>query len=960
MTAPSPRPIALQDVLPIIPRPSQLWRPLKFWIWVAAAVLVLAALPDLIVDYWFFESLGRSQGFWTMLNAQLALFAITWLVFCLADYLPIRQYAVSPALRNAAIHLGSWSGLFAGWVVSQHWTTLLLLRHRQPFGTTDPVFGHDIGFYVFVLPALVTLFGILAAAGLDTALAFLIGRWDQLRSLGLFRRRDLSLWNKAGLLVTPGLNYALALMGASLIGETFLGRYYLLVKAHTESGVRVGAEYLDVTGIVSTLNLINVSVAVEAGLAIAIGIVLVRTARRSAAIVQAHQAGEDLVIHGPGVRRPLQLGAALLAVELVFFAGLVIRQHVFIRPNEPTIQLPYIQRHMDATRTAYRLNDVQSIDWTPPPAELSAADIRGSETMKNAPVLPAWVSRLEEPPDVQHLRRITLSPDLTVYGPMLDIFRQEQGLRPYYDVLNVDAVRYEVDGRKQMFASAARELPSRAFLGPKEWLRHWGSAALMYTHGFGLIMSPVNTTDGEGRPTYTSGGIPSRSPHPTFAAVEPRLYYGEGMKDDYVLTNIRHLAELDYPDDQFRVTGEFPPDVAGGIPVDSFFKRVVLALKTKDLTAFLFSSFIDYERTRVHLYRTPMRRAARLAPFLFLDSNPYAFIAGTRTLWMVNALTTTDMYPYSLREVLGDKADERAVERVPERLVNYAEDSVKVTIDALTGAVRLYRMSDDPIVRAWSQCFPGLFEPIATAPEPVRAQLTYPLQWFHLQFDDIYKRYHMRDPIEFYNVEDLWDDADEVLGSLGRGMEDFGSRDEATFSYEGYHALVDPADLPAGAAPGRPGDLQFAMFMPFTPEGQRNLRSLIVLFQDPDAYGRIVDLRVPQGVFVQGPEQADTIIDTDAQVNQQIALWIRHASEVIRGHTILVPVRGDIVYVEPLWISSIQNPLPEVKLYSVVYKGRCAMGTTLEAAIQYLAVPESSEQRDSTLPWFVGPGKEGR
>jgi uncharacterized membrane protein (UPF0182 family) len=948
------------DAIPVIPAPALLWRSLKFWIWVVAAVLLLSALPDLIVDYWFFESIGRANVFWTMLNAQLALFAITWLVFCLADYLPIRQYAASPALRNAAIHLGSWSGLFAGWIVSQHWATLLLLRHRQSFGVADPVFGHDIGFYVFVLPALVTLFGILAAAGLDTAFAFLLGRWDQLRSLGLFARRDLSLWEKAGLLVTPGLNYALTLMGASLVGETFLGRYYLLVKSNAESGVRVGAEYLDVTGAVSTINLIHVSVVVELGVMVAVGVALARTARRSAAIVDAHQNGDAPAIPRAATRRPIQVCAALLAVELVFFAGVVIRQHVFVRPNEPSIQLPYIRRHMDATLAAYRLNGVQSMDWTPPASRLSAADIRGSETMKNAPVLPAWVSRLEEPPDVQHLRRITLSPDLTVYGPMLDIFKQEQGLRPYYDVLSIDAVRYEVDGRKQMFASATRELPSRAFLGPKEWLRHWGSAALMYTHGYGLIMSPVNATDPEGRPTYSAQDIPARSAHREFASVEPRIYYGEGMKDDYVLTNIRHLAELDYPDDQFRVTGEFPRDVDAGIKVDSLFKRVVLALKTRDLTAFLFSSFIDYERTRVHFYRTPMRRAARLAPFLFLDSNPYAFISGNRTQWMVNGLTTTDMYPYSLREVLGDKADERAVESVPERLVNYAEDSVKVTIDAFSGDTRFYQMTDDPIIRAWAECFPGLFEPIAGAPEPVRAQLTYPLQWFHLQFDDIYKRYHMRDPIEFYNVEDLWDDADEVLGSLGRGLEDFGTQDEATFSYEGYHALVDPADLPAGAAPGRPGDLQFAMFMPFTPEGQRNLRSLIVAFQDPGSYGRIVDLRVPQGVFVPGPEQADTIIDTDAQVNQQIALWIRHASEVIRGHTILVPVKGDIVYVEPLWISSIQNHLPEVKLYSVVYQGRCAMATTLEAAIQYLDVPESTEQRDSTPPWFGPPGKEGK
>ena len=946
------------DTFPFVPHPALLWRSLKFWIWVVLAVLVLSAVPDLIVDYWFFQSVGQSRAFWTMFGAQLALFGITWLVFCLADYLPIRQYAVSPALRNAAIHLGSWSGLFAGWVVSKHWTTLLLWRHQQTFGATDPVFGHDIGFYVFTLPALAALFGILAAVGLDTAAAFLVGRWDQLRVGGLFARRDLSLWDKAGLLVTPGLNYALTLMGASLVGQTFLGRYYLLLKTNAESGVRVGAEYLDVSGVVSTLNFINVSVAVELGVMLAVGLALARLARHSAAVVDAHQAGEPLPIARPRIRQPMRTTVALLAVELTFFVGVVVRQHVFVRPNEPTVQLPFIQRHMDATLAAYRLDKVESREWNPPAARLTASEIGASQTLKNAPILPPWVSRLEEPPDIQHLRRITLSPDLTVYGPLLDIFRQEQGLRPYYDLLSVDAVRYRVDGSKRMYASAARELPSRAFLGPKEWLRHWGSAALMYTHGFGLVMSPVNEVDAEGHPTYAVRDIPPKASHPSFAAAEPRIYYGEGLKDDYILTNIRHLQELDYPDDQFRTTGAFPENVEAGIRVDGLLKRVVLALKTRDLTAFLFSSFIDPDRTRVHFYRTPMRRAARLAPFLFVESNPFAFISDTRIQWMVNALTTSDMYPYALHEELGDKADERAIEVFPSRRVNYGEDSVKITIDAFSGEIRFYQLSNDPIVRAWAECFPDLFTPIARAPESVREQLHYPLQWFHLQFDDIYKRYHMRDPIEFYNVEDLWDDADEVLGSLGRGLEEFGTQDEATFSYEGYHALLDPADLPAGAVPRRPGDLQFAMLMPFTPEGQRNLRSLVIAFQDPGEYGRLVDLRVPQGVFVPGPEQADTIIDTDAQVNQQIALWIRHGAEVIRGHTILVPVKGDLVYIEPLWISSIQNHLPELKLFSVVYRGRCVMATNLAAAISYLDAPETVEQRDNTLPWFIGPGKD--
>jgi uncharacterized membrane protein (UPF0182 family) len=355
-----------------------------------------------------------------------------------------------------------------------------------------------------------------------------------------------------------------------------------------------------------------------------------------------------------------------------------------------------------------------------------------------------------------------------------------------------------------------------------------------------------------------------------------------------------------------------------------------------------------------------MRRVAQIAPFLFVDSNNLAFVADNKIEWMVNGLTTTDMYPYSLREMLGDKADERAVEPYPERVINYGEDSVKITVNAFSGETHLYKMSRGPIIDAWDEVYPGLFEPAESMPQPVREQLNYPLQWFHLQFDDIYKRYHMTDPLEFYNVEDLWDDADDVVGSLGRGLEEYGTRDEMTFSYEGFNALIDPSDLPAGAVAGPPGDPQYAMMMPFTPEGGRNMRALIIALQDPHTYGKLINLRVPQGVFLPGPEQADTIIDTDSQVNQQIALWIRHGSEVIRGHTILLPVKGDLIYIEPLWISSIQNHLPEVKLYSVVYRGRCVMATSLEKAIEYLDMTEAEEQGENELPWFETAQKEGK
>jgi hypothetical protein len=300
---------------------------------------------------------------------------------------------------------------------------------------------------------------------------------------------------------------------------------------------------------------------------------------------------------------------------------------------------------------------------------------------------------------------------------------------------------------------------------------------------------------------------------------------------------------------------------------------------------------------------------------------------------MINGLTTSNRYPYSYREILGDKADERAVERVPERLVNYAEDAVKVTVDAYSGEIRFYQVTDDPIVTTWRHIYPDLFQPGSAMPEPVQAQLTYPLQWFHLQFDDIYKRYHQRNPLEFYNLEDLWDDADETLGSLGRGLSGYGTGDQMTFSYEGYNALLDPADLPAGVSAGPAGDLQYALLMPFTPEGARNLRSLVIALQDPGQYGRLLSLQLPQGTYVPGPEQVDAYIDNDRPVHQQVTMWIRHGSEVIRGHTLLLPVAGDVVHLETVWVNSLQNDLPQLRLLALHYRDQITSAPTLEEAI---------------------------
>ncbi|MBI3694751.1 MAG: UPF0182 family protein [Acidobacteria bacterium] len=917
---------------PSIPAPARLWRSTRFWIWLLYILVILAAVPDYFVQYWFNQSLGFKTIFWTNVEAQLLLFFAYGLLLGIVVWLPIRWHAASPAFRKAGVHLAMWIGAFGGWLLARHYLEFLLAFHGVPFHSSDPVFGKDIGFYVYWLPVLRDSVFALEAAILVSIGFTLAARADALHAGGVFDDPEIPVGRKAGLLAAPYLNFLLYCLGAVTVAHTWLGRYELLLKDNEPSGVRLGAEYLDLVGLFSSLNNVYLKMFVETGLTLVVGISLSRIWKSAR----------------PLLAGPLKCGAALLALELGFFLGLVIKGHLWVSPNEPHIQREFIQRHIQATLKAYRLDKIQVQEWTPPEQPLPAGRLLASRTVQNAPILPSWVTYLEEPPDIQHYRRIQITGSTYVFGPMLKIFQQQQQLRPYYRFTSVDGVRYEVDGQKRMYVSAVRELPSLAFLGAKEWLRYWGSAALMYTHGMGLVMSPVNEINEVGNPLYAVYDIPPKATSPALEH-EPRIYFGEGAKDNYVLTNLRNLKEFDHATEQFREEFVYPEGLASGIAVNSLFRRVIFAFHTKDLTAFLFSRYIDPAHTRVQIRRQPLARARSIAPFLFLDSNPYAFIADKNVLWMVNALTTSDQYPYAYREILGDKADERAVEKFPERVINYAEDSVKITMDAFTGEVRFYKIADDPIVNSWEKVYPDLFRPASSMPKAVGAQLTYPLQWFHIQFDDIYKRYHQQDPIQFYNVEDLWDDADETLGSIGRGLSGFGTTDQMTFSYEGHHLLIDPADLPPGVNIGRRGELQYVMLMPFTPEGCRNLRSVILAFQDPEYYGRLVSLQIPQGMFVPGPEQIDAYVDNDQAVHQQVTMWIRHGSEVIRGSTLLLPVGGDLLYVEPIWVSSIQNEMPQLKLFAVRYHGQITSGSTLQMAIQRRA-PGVEQPSETTVP----------
>ncbi|MFN2386027.1 MAG: UPF0182 family protein [Thermoanaerobaculia bacterium] len=903
--------------LPSAPPAALLWSRVLTVASVLVTLFTLDQLTYLLGDLWLLRGLGLESVFWTNFRMGAKLYVGAFLLFGVAVAVPAFLHPVGRVARRKILQAAFLIASVAALIAALRYHEFLLGSTDVRFGKTDPVFGIDLGFYMFNLPNIWIAWRFLMVA----ALLFLV---SSIACASSVRRAAASSSGRIagwlGRIASPATRAAIVLCGLIAAAGVWLSRYGLLFKDNSDSSVKRGAEYLDVTGLFSNLNYISVTTVIV--LALTAGLVVMLSHLDRAASGRA----------APDWRRRLRRVAAvallLVAADFAFKGIVVLRDVVAVRPNEPVVQLPFIARHVDATRQAYGLDKVQEIEFVPngPGDPMPAADaLLSSPTLKNAPLWPGFTSYLERWLDKQHAQRIVQTQgNHMVYGPTLELFQQQQKLRTYYNFLGVDSVRYPINGETRMFVSSVRETP---LYEPVPWLAYWGQRFMLFTHGFGLVMAPTAETNANGEPHFVSREIPIQADWPEISVRNPRVYYGEGSAT-MAFSNVDRMKELDYPTDQDRAEMVLPPEVPAGVPVDSFLKRLVFGWRSGKFFQLVFSDLIK-ETTRVHYYRTPLDRLDRVAPFLFFDSNPYAVSADGQLLWIVNAMTTSDGYPYSFPEEMGDKSDERSAFPRPERMVNYVEDSVKATVDAYTGQVRLYTISSSPVIAAWSKIYPDLFVPESKMPEGVRRQLTYPTQLFHVQFDDLYIYYHMKDPMYFFNMEDMWDDGDEVLGPImdtGKAI---------TFSIEPYSWLAETGgSLPPS---GRP--VQYALSMAFTPEKALNLRSIPIAYQDPPDYGKLSVLQIPKGRYVIGPEQADAAIDQDPTISQNFSWWNRRGTEGIRGHTALLVVGNEILYVEPIFLRSQQNPVPQLKKVVVVFRGRPVMADTLEAAVR-LAVAE--------------------
>ncbi len=536
-------------------------------------------------------------------------------------------------------------------------------------------------------------------------------------------------------------------------------------------------------------------------------------------------------------------------------------QKFLVAPTELTRETPYLRHHIAATRQAWGLDSVEVRELAAE-AGLTLADIRS-----NAPT-------------IENVR-------LWDREPLLRTFGQLQEIRTYYDFVSVDDDRYWIDGNYRQVLLSPRELnvaslPTRTFINEH----------LTFTHGMGLTLSPVNQVTVEGLPVLFIKDLPPVS-NVSLRVTRPQIYYGE-VANEYVFVGTRQ-REFDHPSGEANVYA--PYQGTGGVDVGNLWRRLVLAIRFGS-SKVLLSQDITNE-SRVLFHRNITDRARKALPFLRFDRDPYMIVAGDGTLkWMLDAYTATDRYPYAQRLLDG---------------TSYMRNSVKLVIDAYDGSLAAYVSAPaDPLIRTWAAIFPGIFLPLDSMPDHMRAHIRYPDDIYRIQAG-LYTTYHMDAPEDFYHREDQWQ------------IPEVRKADESV-PFMRHIIMRLPEEKRA----------EFIYMVPFTPRGKENLAAWMVARNDGDVYGKLLVYRLSRQSLVFGPRQIENRINQNTEIARQVTLWDQRGSQVIRGDLLVIPIEESLVYVQPLYLQAEGGRIPELKRVIVAYQNRVVMQETLEQGLAEL------------------------
>src|SRR5665213_602891 len=557
----------------------------------------------------------------------------------------------------------------------------------------------------------------------------------------------------------------------------------------------------------------------------------------------------------------LGIYAALYTIGMIALPQLF--QKFVVQPSELSMETPYLKNYIQFTRKAYGLDAIQETSYPALPDLTPDVIARNQDTIQN---ILLWDPR-----------------------PLLQTYQQTQAIRLYYQFYNVDVDRYHLaDGYHQVML-ATRELSPRLPAQAQTWVNQY----LQFTHGYGLVMSFASQTIGGGFPKYLLQNIPPESDY-DLKITRPGIYYGEAMPGYRIVAT--GIKEFDYPKGNENVYTSYKG--AGGIPLDSLWKRLLFAWTQGDVNI-LFTSYLQ-PQSKIQIWRSVQERVAKIAPFLSLDRDPYAVLSDGKMYWIQDAYTTSDKFPYSDPYTDDSGSD-----------LNYIRNSVKIVVDMYDGTVSFYVMDpNDPVLAVYRHAFPGVFKDLSQLSPDLKSHLRYPEDLFAIQTHE-YKTFHMTDPQVFYNREDLWDSPKE--------------------EYDGNELSMDPYYI-LMKLPGS-SKLEYLLMTPFTPQNRDNMIAWVAARCDFPEYGKMIFYELPKEKLIYGPNQIEAMIDQNTTISQQLTLWNQKGSQVIRGKLVVIPIENSFLYVVPLYLKAQGTNFPQLKRVIAITADKVAMEPTLDGAL---------------------------
>lgn len=856
-------------------------------------LMTLRGLATMWTDFLWYSSVGATSVWSTLLLSRIALavlaslvaMAVIWVNLIVADRLSPRfqifdlgpeeelverfQEWIEARLTKVRLIISAIFGLMIGLGASTWWEDVLLFFNRQDFGIADPIFGHDAGLYVFQLPflrdAVSWLFQLVVVTGL------LIGALHYLNG-GIRLRQGRPPQVSSG--VKAHLSVLLAVLALLKAAAYRLDAFDLL---YSPRGAVFGASYTDVNAHRPALTLLALISVFAAGL-------LLFNLRRRGWLLPAVAGGLWLVVS--------------VVVGGIIPAGV---QRFVVEPDELNRELPYIENHIAATREAYGLTEeTVSVRQFRGASDLTADDLEANS------------------PTIDNIR---------LWDPNVldDTYQQLEEIRTYYQLPNVDVDRYRIDGELTQVMIAARELDS-ANLPASDWVNE----KLIFTHGYGAVISPANAADAQsGEPSFYVREVPPVSTVEELTINQPRIYFGETTAiDEYVIVGTAQ-AEVDYPSGEGDAAEENFYNGAGGVPIGDIFRRAAFALRYGDLNTLISNQLTG--DSRILMIRNITDRLEMVAPLLRADTDPYLALIEGRLVWIVDLYSVSDRFPYSQPATSSETGGTGRLDQgspLPSRF-NYIRNSVKAVVDAHDGTMDLYVIDDDdPLTRAYRQIFPDVFTDGDEMPDEVREHLRYPEDMFRVQ-SDMYAIYHVTNPVQWFQQEDLWDIPNDPSTS------DRPPSRSGTRKILPYYLLM--------RLPGEE-DLSYLALQSFNPRSRPNMTAFLVAKSEPGAYGELVDFRLPRGETVAGTEQIGARINQSTEISQSFSLWNQQGSRVIQGNILVVPIEESLVYIQPIYLQGEQLQLPEFQRVVVVFEDR---------------EPVMRESLDDALAALFGEGSGG-